>query len=318
MVPRSLLFGNPTTHHRSSIRQHGSRRSVPAVFSANLMPPSLIQPLPGGGIEVILPWRTSHDPDETVSAGCSTASASATHHGQKQGATPPQMQGPNEAQSWTHSTAVRFPAMGSGLLWARSTGLKVGLFNNQSSEIVLVANSVSLNCSTFRTKVWPGALVLSRIMALHMGVVVDAVVEARRYRGHDPDSTTGSGSTDFESRVGSSSDLGPRQRLDLKQKERESYSPALSRGAHSGHTWWESWEDVVVVELGCGLALCSIIASKLGARVLGTDGDPDLVWIAKNNIAENTRVSRERDAGLGGERDAGLSSSLRGKFGDGL
>ena len=30
---------------------------------------------------------------------------------------------------------------------------------------------------------------------------------------------------------------------------------------------WVSWEDLVVVELGCGLALCSIVAAKLGAKV---------------------------------------------------
>lgn len=130
MVTRSRLWGN-TVHHRSSVRLQGSphRTVVPAGHSSNLLlPPSLIQPLPGGGIEVILPWITSPDPAETdvSSAGCSTssASASAMHHGQ-QGAPLSQMQGTDVAQSWAHQTAVRFPAMGSGLLWARSTGLKV-------------------------------------------------------------------------------------------------------------------------------------------------------------------------------------------------
>lgn len=137
-------------------------------------------------------------------------------------------------------------------------------------------------------------------MALHMAEVADAVVEARRDRGQDPGSTTGSGSTDSESSSVSSSDLRP-QRQDLRQIECQESSYPATKGDPSGPTSWNSWEDVVVVELGCGLALCSIIAAKLGARVLGTDGDPDLVRIAKNNIAENTRVSGERDAGVSGE-----------------
>uniref|UniRef100_A0A7R9V773 Methyltransferase small domain-containing protein n=1 Tax=Chlamydomonas euryale TaxID=1486919 RepID=A0A7R9V773_9CHLO len=58
-----------------------------------------------------------------------------------------------------------------------------------------------------------------------------------------------------------------------------------------GRGQW-SWTDAVVVELGCGLAVCSIVASMLGAKVLATDGDSDLVRLAKKNAAANTRACR--------------------------
>jgi predicted nicotinamide N-methyase len=42
-----------------------------------------------------------------------------------------------------------------------------------------------------------------------------------------------------------------------------------------------------VVELGCGLALPSLVAARAGARVLATDGDPDAIAVVERNAREN-------------------------------
>jgi predicted nicotinamide N-methyase len=42
-----------------------------------------------------------------------------------------------------------------------------------------------------------------------------------------------------------------------------------------------------VLELGCGLAVPSIVAARRGARVLATDGSPDAVAFAAHNLALN-------------------------------
>jgi predicted nicotinamide N-methyase len=42
-----------------------------------------------------------------------------------------------------------------------------------------------------------------------------------------------------------------------------------------------------VVELGCGLALPSLVAARAGASVLATDGDPDALPLVERNAAEN-------------------------------
>jgi len=42
-----------------------------------------------------------------------------------------------------------------------------------------------------------------------------------------------------------------------------------------------------VLELGCGLAVPSIVAARRGARVLATDGAPDAVAFAAHNLALN-------------------------------
>lgn len=42
-----------------------------------------------------------------------------------------------------------------------------------------------------------------------------------------------------------------------------------------------------VLELGCGLALPSLVAAGAGARVLATDGTPDAVVFAAHNLALN-------------------------------
>ena len=106
--------------------------------------------------------------------------------------------------------AVSFPHMGSPLLFARSTGLKV----------------------------WPGAVALAALMAN-----ADEMSEAVRVMGH------------------------------VMGKE----------------VTWQGWRDMHVVEIGCGLALLSITAHRLGsAVVVATDGDKDLVAIAKKNLACNS------------------------------
>ena len=42
-----------------------------------------------------------------------------------------------------------------------------------------------------------------------------------------------------------------------------------------------------VLELGCGLAIPSVVAARGGARVLATDGSPDAVVFAAHNLALN-------------------------------
>src|SRR3954470_19483018 len=42
-----------------------------------------------------------------------------------------------------------------------------------------------------------------------------------------------------------------------------------------------------VLELGCGLALPSLVAARRGASVLATDGEPDAVVFAAHNLALN-------------------------------
>lgn len=104
--------------------------------------------------------------------------------------------------------ALEFPQRGSGLLWARSTGLKL----------------------------WPGALLLAR------------AVEA--------------------------SDQDPQ----LLAALHPSLAAAQRRGHHHDTPPWR-WSDKLVLELGCGLGLVACTAAQLGARVVATDGDADLLRV---------------------------------------
>ncbi|HEX8743624.1 MAG TPA: methyltransferase domain-containing protein [Thermoleophilaceae bacterium] len=45
-----------------------------------------------------------------------------------------------------------------------------------------------------------------------------------------------------------------------------------------------------VLELGCGLGIPSLVAARMGARVLATDGSPDAVAFAAHNLALNDAV----------------------------
>lgn len=48
-------------------------------------------------------------------------------------------------------------------------------------------------------------------------------------------------------------------------------------------------KDKTVLELGCGLGVVSLVAGQLGAKVIATDGDPDVVTVLKDNLAANTQ-----------------------------
>lgn len=61
------------------------------------------------------------------------------------------------------------------------------------------------------------------------------------------------------------------------------HHPWLSQ---AGSTTW-SWQGQRVLELGCGLALCSMTAARLGAHSLATDGDAGIVGVARKNAAAN-------------------------------
>lgn len=114
-----------------------------------------------------------------------------------------------------------FPHRGSGLLWARSTGLKL----------------------------WPGAMLLSRAIAEDHGKLLASLF--------------GDGGGDGSGGDGQSSAPDPP---------------------------WHGWRDAAVLELGCGLGLVSSTAAWLGARVVATDGDGDLLRVSRRNIEHNTRA----------------------------
>ena len=63
--------------------------------------------------------------------------------------------------------------------------------------------------------------------------------------------------------------------------------------------------DRTVLELGCGTAVASIAALKLGAhRVIATDGNLEVVELAQANLKKNgVGVSKEEGNGEGGEAD---------------
>lgn len=64
------------------------------------------------------------------------------------------------------------------------------------------------------------------------------------------------------------------------------------------------FRDLTVLELGCGTALSSIVASKLGAaRVFATDGNAEVVELARSNLERNgvaDVVLSDDDDGQGG------------------
>jgi hypothetical protein len=99
--------------------------------------------------------------------------------------------------------ALEFPYRGSGLLWARSTGLKL----------------------------WPGAVLLSRCLEEAPSLLAP---------------------------------LHPRL--------------AARPAGGAGGGW--VWQDKLVLELGCGLGLVACTAARLGARVVATDGDGDLLRVS--------------------------------------
>jgi predicted nicotinamide N-methyase len=84
----------------------------------------------------------------------------------------------------------------------------------------------------------------------------------------------------------------PESFLDEEAFEREEYMPYWAELWPSGialarTVWSRSLGGARVVELGCGLALPSIVAARAGARVLATDGHSDAVAFAAHAMALN-------------------------------
>lgn len=50
----------------------------------------------------------------------------------------------------------------------------------------------------------------------------------------------------------------------------------------------DSWNDVVAVELGAGIGLCSVVSSRLGMKVIATDGDESVLDQLAANAARNS------------------------------
>ena len=50
----------------------------------------------------------------------------------------------------------------------------------------------------------------------------------------------------------------------------------------------KSWSDVVAVELGAGIGLCSVVSSRLGMKVIATDGDESVLNQLAANAARNS------------------------------
>ena len=108
-----------------------------------------------------------------------------------------------------------FPHRGTGLLWARSTGLKL----------------------------WPGAALLARALR--------------------------------------------------EERLLASLHPRLAGRAQGGG--WRL-EDRLVLELGCGLGLVACTAAWLGARVVATDGDRDLLRV-RGLVTQKGLVTRQHSKG---------------------
>ena len=77
-----------------------------------------------------------------------------------------------------------------------------------------------------------------------------------------------------------------------------------SAGPSSGWGPGGGWRGKVVVELGAGLGLPSIVASRLGAEVIATDGTRASFWAPRGFLGSVVRVSRslrlKRSFGFGG------------------
>ena len=50
---------------------------------------------------------------------------------------------------------------------------------------------------------------------------------------------------------------------------------------------WNSWKGKSGVELGAGLGLPSVVASNLGAKMIATDGDAEVLQLLRMNTENN-------------------------------
>ena len=77
-----------------------------------------------------------------------------------------------------------------------------------------------------------------------------------------------------------------------------------------GAPW--AWEGARVLELGCGLALCSMVAAWLGAEAIATDGESGIVTVARQNGAINCPQAPPGGATAPGGQLGGAGGSGRG------
>jgi len=63
---------------------------------------------------------------------------------------------------------------------------------------------------------------------------------------------------------------------------------AIEEGDGDAEAAFRWWQGKVVMELGSGLGLASIVAAHMGARVYCTDGDALVVGMCAKNVAKNT------------------------------
>merc|ERR1719171_3260961 len=56
--------------------------------------------------------------------------------------------------------------------------------------------------------------------------------------------------------------------------------------------WWSNWKLKSGVELGAGLGLPSIVASNLGAEMIATDGDDEVLKLLSLNMVRNAPSCR--------------------------
>lgn len=149
------------------------------------------------------------------------------------------------------SRTLEFPHRGSGLLWARSTGLKL----------------------------WPGAVLLSRALAERDGAML-AALHAQLLDGGSGD--TRDATSSYSSEPLPTGDLriaAAAAQPSVPAAAAQASSPAAAAAASEAAAAWGGWRDKAVLELGCGLGLVSSTAAWLGARVVATDGDADLLRV---------------------------------------